>query len=159
MARMSSERETVISIRHQVDQYIQTELVRAHAPADEPPTKSGGGDTQPPHITLGSWESYRAIQGYEEEVLDGFGFANFAERLATFLQRFNFDVHGNDFNPDAGHRIHVTRMRVCFLPLWLAPCSMQSTASTSTVMHHPVCLSRDGPCQDRVVARKPDLAR
>ena len=90
---MSSEREMVISIWHRVDQYIQ-ELEHAHNSIGQPLPTAGNGDTQPPHIALGSWDSYRNIGGYEEE----FGFLDFAEELATFLQRFKFSVHGKDFN-------------------------------------------------------------
>lgn len=112
MVRMSSERDAVISIRHQVNQYVQLGLAQAGTSADPSDPTTGTGDTQPLHVFLGSWENYRDVGGYEEEVLKDFGFTDFAQKLATFLQRFGFDVHGNDFNPDAGHRIHIKRMRV-----------------------------------------------
>lgn len=107
MVRMSSERETVISIRHQVNQHLQVEPAQDHTSADQPPIIPDTGDTQMPHVLLGSWDKYRDVAGYEEEVLEEFGFADFAEKLVTFLQRFRFDVHGKDFNPDAGHKIHI----------------------------------------------------
>jgi len=83
MARMSEEHETVNSIWHQVNRYIQTKLAHAH-PSTEKPASST--DPQPPHITLGSWDNYRDVQGYEKEVMEGFGFADFAEKLVVFLQ-------------------------------------------------------------------------
>ena len=148
MVRMSSERETVISIRHQVDKCVRTEPVQTHNSVNQLHLVSGVGNTQSPRIILGSWDQYRDVGGYEDEVLEEFGFVNFAERLATFLQRFGFNVHGKDFNPDAGHGMHVKRMRVCSVLFQLSSCSMLSVAPASTLMHHPVYLSRDGHCQD-----------
>jgi len=107
MVRMSSERETIISIRHQVNQHIQAELAQDCTSADQPPIVPDIGDTQTPHVLLGSWDKYCDITGYEEEVLEEFGFADFAEKLVTFLQQFKFDVHGKDFNLDTGHKIHI----------------------------------------------------
>ena len=113
MARMSLERETVISIRHEVNRHTKIKLAQARTNADQslPPTSSIG--TQSSCVVLGSWDEYRDVQGHEEEVMEEFGFVDFGEKLATFLQRFKFDVHGEDFNPYAGHRIHIKRMRVC----------------------------------------------
>jgi len=112
MVRMSSERDTVTSIRHQVDQYIRVKLEKAHTQADRAPTVVNGGGAQPTRLTPGSWESYRDVRGYEEEVMKAFGFMDFAEKLATFLQRYKFNVHGNDFSEPAGHQVHIGRMRV-----------------------------------------------
>lgn len=106
MAKMSSERQTITTIRSQI------ELAQAHTSTNQP-LPTDGSNTQSSHVTPGSWDSYHDVQGYEEEVMEGFGFVDFAEKLACLLQRFKFDVHGEDFDPDAGHRIHIKRMRVC----------------------------------------------
>lgn len=114
MTRMSTERETIAFIRHEVNRYAQPKLTRASVPntPSHPVACASGTQVCPSHITLGSWDNYRDVGSYEEEVFNAFGFLDFTEKLAIFLQRSGFDVHASDFNPDAGHRIHLKRMRV-----------------------------------------------
>ena len=149
MARMSAERETVISIRGRVDRYIQLNLTQHSTLTNQLPLTTDTGRAQPPHILLGSWGNYRDVGGYEEEVHEEFTFSDFAERLASFLQRAGFEVHGNDFDPwVAGHRIHVKRMRVGFVFFSANFLFNVPAALAGTFMHYQVHLPRDSYCED-----------